>query len=627
MTSSGRILRRPLNAATGFAIAAAACLASASPAAGAPSLTTLSESRAVPSPIEALAELRGEKPKLCPGRAAGGAPTLAGALRQARMLVLRNDGRGGLQAFERSKQARTASRARASAAGALAGNRPHAALAALLRAQKLEPRNPTNLVNLAGVLNMLGQPRLALAASNAAERKPGRLASPMGMDGEAMALNNRGQALIGVGRARDAVPLLRRAVAREPELSEAKVNLAAAELCRGDEDEAVAVFRRGHYRKKFDFIDKPGPGGKQRPPIREIFDLSRGQDGVLPHVAYPGSWDVMRRSAGDFQGLIDEAFAQDRARVPYLLDLRERAESARLHPATRRRYEDIQDAIGSVGLDPVVRELEQRWQVAEGNFLDVHAGHARDIEDLDDLARASENQEAVYQGGCPDINFKWHGRWLATISAYDTISREYFAAHYRFRSGLAAHVATPVLHDLLTAQLEGKGFTQYTSPLSEARYWAGQLELTGCNPGSGGPPELDATGGENPEPEACSRFLRGVKFAIKVEVFKLSINCEEISGELGPRQWIGPFVEGKGNFVKGTLTVFGGVKASGKIPETNIGVSAKEGVFVTVGSTGIKDAGIKVTTTGSFGTSTGHSVDIKGPGYTLGFVSQTIDFQ
>lgn len=96
---------------------------------------------------------------------------------------------------------------------------------------------------------------------------------------------------------------------------------------------------------------------------------------------------------------------------------------------------------------------------------------------------------------------------------------------------------------------------------------------------------------------------------------------------LGPREWIGPFVEGKANFVKGTGTVFVGVKGSGRIPGVIGGVSAKEGVFVTVGSTGIKDAGLRVTTTGSFGTSTGHSVDIKGPGYTLGFVSGTIDFQ
>jgi hypothetical protein len=87
------------------------------------------------------------------------------------------------------------------------------------------------------------------------------------------------------------------------------------------------------------------------------------------------------------------------------------------------------------------------------------------------------------------------------------------------------------------------------------------------------------------------------------------------------------FGEGSFNFVKGTGTLFAGVKAGGKIPETSISVSAKEGLYLTIGSSGIKDVGMRVATTGSFGLNGGPIVDMKGPAYQISWVSQEITFQ
>ena len=130
--------------------------------------------------------------------------------------------------------------------------------------------------------------------------------------------------------------------------------------------------------------------------------------------------------------------------------------------------------------------------------------------------------------------------------------------------------------------------------------------------------------------DACAPVLKGVKFAVKLGDFvKVKTNCEQINIEVATKSdvlWIGFFAEGSFDFVNGTGTLFAGVKGGGKIPETQTGVSAKEGIYLTVGGGGIKDIGMRVTTTGAFGTATGPIVEMKGPGYQISWASQTIRF-
>jgi len=57
-----------------------------------------------------------------------------------------------------------------------------------------------------------------------------------------------------------------------------------------------------------------------------------------------------------------------------------------------------------------------------------------------------------------------------------------------------------------------------------------------------------------------------------------------------------------------------------------VSVSAKEGLYLTIGSSGIRDVGMRVSTSGSYGLAGGPTVDMKGPGYQISWVSQTITF-
>jgi hypothetical protein len=122
-----------------------------------------------------------------------------------------------------------------------------------------------------------------------------------------------------------------------------------------------------------------------------------------------------------------------------------------------------------------------------------------------------------------------------------------------------------------------------------------------------------------------------VKFSIKIgEFVKASVNCEQVGLEIsskGGALWAGYFGEGSYNFAKGTGTLFAGVKAGGKIPETNISVSGKAGLYLSIGGSGITDVGMRVSTSGAFGFVGGPTVDLKGPSYQISLASQTIRFE
>ena len=70
--------------------------------------------------------------------------------------------------FAHSRDGHSEARALAAAAGALGREKPAAALAALLRAQQLRPRDRVPLIDAAPLLSQAGKGRAALALLKAA---------------------------------------------------------------------------------------------------------------------------------------------------------------------------------------------------------------------------------------------------------------------------------------------------------------------------------------------------------------------------------------------------------------------------------------------------------------------------
>ncbi|MBW8312688.1 MAG: tetratricopeptide repeat protein [Rhizobium sp.] len=123
------------------------------------------------------------------------------------------------------------------------------AVANLLVAQERDEDDATALVNLAAVANSQGLPAVALALlEEAEEREVADDAAPLGMREQAALLNNRGHALVLLGRHEDAEAPLREALAMNPEMSEAARNLVHVLLKQERQDEARALMPRAVWR-------------------------------------------------------------------------------------------------------------------------------------------------------------------------------------------------------------------------------------------------------------------------------------------------------------------------------------------------------------------------------------------
>ncbi len=123
------------------------------------------------------------------------------------------------------------------------------AAATLLVAHELDEHDATPLVNLAAIANSQALPGVALGLLDAAAKLTMRDDdSPMGMRERASFLNNRGHALLLLGRYKDAEMPLREALAMSPEMSEAAHNLAHSLIKQGRREEARAVAPRAVWR-------------------------------------------------------------------------------------------------------------------------------------------------------------------------------------------------------------------------------------------------------------------------------------------------------------------------------------------------------------------------------------------
>lgn len=310
-------------------------------------------------------------------------PGLSEALNSARSFLNKHASQKALAAFNSSAHARDGERAAAAAAGAMIYGRPLAALAALLRAHELQPQNAAHLAALSAVLSRMGMHQEALAILDSPVVMNGRLPSPLGMGGQAGALNTRGFALLQLGRARDAEDALRKAVARSPQLAEARANLAFALWAQEDQrkkDEAVrllaAVWRRAS-RPAAKTV--PGRTPPSRGPVStvpgeiasELFapggngttslDLSRGKRLRIPDLKIPATLEDAVAMHPKYQTLMQQVAGIQSALAARDDQLRE--------AVTRRLQEDLEKAQNAA--DPLsavnaVAARQKRFEEMEG---------------------------------------------------------------------------------------------------------------------------------------------------------------------------------------------------------------------------------------------------------------------
>jgi len=244
-------------AAIALAAPGAWATAASAPASGAVPHASARTPPAAPMLLRASEDLRsstdldqldaGDPPGWCPSRPAPRRRmSLRTALARADRLLKRSSATG-LRRLRHSRDYRSGRRLAEGVVAAMGRGIPLAALGGLLRLRALRPRDPAPLVSAAAILTSRGMPREALVLLDRAARLRGRTRAGLGIATRAIALNNRGQALIELGRFNEATSVLNQAIRLAPLLSEARTNRSAIDRCR-NRDPDVAVGDAGRHR-------------------------------------------------------------------------------------------------------------------------------------------------------------------------------------------------------------------------------------------------------------------------------------------------------------------------------------------------------------------------------------------
>jgi tetratricopeptide (TPR) repeat protein len=513
-------------------------------------------------------------------------------------------GAGAIEEFLRNNTQTSASTLDALAGGAMAANNGPGALAALLAVNQNEPTNPAHVVNAAGAAALLGMPNEALALLDAADAMGGDFGSPMGFDGKAIALNNRGFALLELGKYSQAQTQLESANAREPFLAEARMNLAVAQFCQG-QDAAATLLTAVHRSPGVLTLD-------------EVFDLSQGVAPVVPSLPYPGSAERLRAYTTAWQKIESDVLAKSAA-------ARDRENQARHQVGqeqatdpwpliTIQRVGDISnfgDMLGIPTFDdqspPGLSTLYAAVSKADATtftlFEKINADFQTWGAQTNTAAQGCIAQNIALASCEPYLQMLNQGRaqvrqymspFFAQEGAYEQAMRAFIDPWYRTLTGLAANLSDPAAHELRVSTAQGDELFQYALVVNRgadimgslATWWASAQDPEDL---SGAPP-TDVS--DQPGSDPCSGLLKAAKIQESLfDVVNVTINCEKINLEVS-EPGLGPFAQ-LTIPRSGDWTAFMGVK--GSLP----GTSAKVGVYLRGNDDSFTDAGIK--TSQSFG--------------------------
>lgn len=226
----------------------------------------------------------GDPPGWCPSRPAPRRHISAGTVLARAGRLLKRSSATGLRVLRASPDYRSGRALAVGVVAAMGRGIPLAALGGLLRLHALRPRDPAPLVSAAAILTSRGMPNEALSLLEAAARMRGRTRGGMGIGSRAIALNNRGQALIELGRFNEAASNLNEAIRLAPLLSEARTNRSAITRCR-NRDPDVPVGDAGRHRS-------PGsqPAPEDDPPqVERSLGLRSGHGSSAELPAMPGT--------------------------------------------------------------------------------------------------------------------------------------------------------------------------------------------------------------------------------------------------------------------------------------------------------------------------------------------------
>jgi len=533
--------------------------------------------------------------------------SLATALANVQAALNRNSTSKARSEFAAGADAKTAASAASAVFGAVGAGKPWAAIDAALRVQKLDPSDASPLISLAGLVAAQDMPQEPLAFLNAAAKLKPKAGSPMGIDVQAVAANDRGLALLLLGHPKQAIGYLQTAERKAPLLSEARVNLDAAQQCNwvllsgGSRGQPPVIADPPFWREDQSSDWTTDDHGDPIPVASSIFDLSQTADWTPVAIQFPQNpqqGQAMQDYTTALKSQIENQIITN--------SIKEGQLGAQVHDPneqTAKRRGAVWSALSTAEWQPELRSLYQAFDsqynalneainVGNGNFNGGSLDPSRPMQDALQQCSDAPDYDACMTRVCTSETQALHDKWLPQMLALNDASLRYETAYWKYAMGVAANVSDPADHqrlvlDAANSMLNNRDLVIGLSSLfQQSAEWA---FTDYCDGGTAAPPQAGTVPDQNSSP-ACPKALNGTKMSFKVsDIFKFSIACEKVEFEVATKGWLGAFANVSYNPRTGDTTVFAGGKASAGSS------GAKVGGFVTVSGTGsLVDGGMRV---------------------------------
>ncbi len=575
--------------------------------------------------------------------------SFAVALRRAQ--ALGRSGKAGRLMARLSKRLKNEGDARGLAVAATLGGSPRLVLGGLLEAHRRDPRDAMNLVNAAVPLALLGKPAEALALLDRAagvgargSAATPRLAKAMGIPGRAVLENNRGYALLKLGRAAESVAPLRRAIALGGRpLAEAHSNLAFALVCSGGStDEAVKLIRKSFARRPLDYLPPRMqlPGGivelPESPWADKVYDLKAAKDKPLPQFKWPSTPEQSSNAVERMAAISAASNAKSGPLNSQYQDAIERVNALKESRSNKLRRSSMLNAVNQSDDEPELGKLHDRVLAAFGDVgahTDAHWSVAVPAKQRECLAAGGEF-DPCFIPWCQSTTASAQGGFNSRMALLDQLAHEYWQRAGRRESGIVAHLKQPDYHAAALANMQLHGEQIWSLLPSATAAWVGATTFMKplCVAGQEAPPDSDAVAAGVEDPGACPDALKDFtgSFAHGIEIpppagkenpidldITVEIGCDSLEIEIakgvdGTGELISVFGKGEADFKKDEVTLVIGVKGGiGGLAE------GESGLYVKTGKDGVKDYGWRVgleSKLNAVGGVTGSGVNLKAYG-------------
>lgn len=545
--------------------------------------------------------------------------TTAAALQNLKGMLGGPRNRAFMQAASTAPELRSPTALGMAAMVYLARGQSAEALALLLVAGEKMPVDPAARLNLVAAALAYRRANEALPLLDEVERSGNVPIGAMGIPGDVLVAYLRGYAFMLRGEYRKAKPLLVRVVGAEPNLKEAALTLALVEAKLGEDPRKAYLQGVWRQRGKLIVRDRDDPetegeatreadpfseGEDIAPSMDDLLDLSRGKPGTLMEVrrpvtaaellavaeSYPEAMAAALQTAAELHNNVAGSALQA------FLD-------AQLPEAYKLRMSNLYDKAtvrvgAAASLDQAVRERDfygEQFQERTEEAIDAAMEAREPI-----MARWAEfmNQPGNNTpANTRRMNAELNATTDAALASVRTALQQYHAAidrEYAIRSaymtGMLGHIGEPNLRVALTAEAEAVRHEMEGQKLAA---------VTGLLPAIGAfepEPRAGMEEGSDGEGPACHDDDGKASVSLDALVADVEFTCTSVSLEfqLQVVPLLGVSAE-VGADVNGTVSAFLGPKVDGKV------WAFKNGLYVTAGKDGIRDAGIKAEMKGSTG--------------------------